>query len=222
MAFCNSCGAVLNPGAQACSKCGAAVPGTAAAPAPPKPAAVPPPPPARSSALRIVLAVIAAFVVLGVLGLSVVVFVGYRIAKKSHVTQDGQHVNIETPFGTVSANDPDQAVRELGVDVYPGAQVQTNGSAAVAFGGVHTVAATFESADSADKVCAFYKSKYPSATVTSSNRSRCTIVSNAPPDVITINVQDEGRAGSKFQITSVSKKPSSTSNPNSNSNSDSK
>src|SRR5271168_2994089 len=124
MAFCNSCGAALNSGANSCTKCGAAIAGgapTAAAPVPVAPA------PARgNSALKVVLIVIAVIVGIGVLGITTIVFVGYHIAKGSHVTQDGDKVKVDTPFGTFSANDPDDAVRELGVEVYPGAQVQKN------------------------------------------------------------------------------------------------
>jgi len=206
MAFCNSCGATLNPGAQFCNKCGTAIAGSAAPVPVPATSA-----PGGGSALRVVLIVVAVIVALGILGIGAVTFVGYHIAKNSRVTQDGQHVNIETPFGAVSANDPDQAVRELGVDLYPGAQALKTGSAAVAFGSVHTVAASFASTDAADKVCAFYKSKFPNATVTSSDRSRCTIVSDVSPNLVTINVQDDGVA-SKFQITSVTRKSPAKSN----------
>src|SRR5437660_10704250 len=122
MAFCNSCGATLNPGTQFCNKCGAAVataPGATSAARPPIPA--PPAPTGGSSALKIILIVVAVIVVIGILGMVTVGVIGYRIAKSSHVTQDGDHVKVQTPFGSVeTSKDPDQAAKELGVDIYPG------------------------------------------------------------------------------------------------------
>jgi len=206
MAFCNSCGAPLTAGTSFCNKCGAAI---AAGPTAPSMTAPPPAPPATggSSALRIVLIVIAVFVGLGILGVATVAVIGIHIARSSHVTQEGDHVKAETPFGSFeSSADPEQTAKDLGIDVYPGAQVLKNGSASVSFGSMHTVAANFESSDPADKVCAFYKSKFPNATVSTSDQNHCTIVSSDQKNMITINVQASGDT-TKFQITSVSKKP---------------
>ena len=219
MAFCNSCGAAVNPGTKFCNKCGAPQGAAAnAAPAMPvaaAPAAVAAPAPAPaaggSSALKIILIVIAVIVGIGILGVATVGFIGYRIAKSSHVTQEGDHVKVETPFGSVSANDPAQATKDLGVDIYPGAEVQKKGASSATFGPIHTVTATFESSDSMDKVCSFYKSKFPSAMTTSSDQNHCTIVSNDQKNMITVNIEASGDSA-KFQITSVSKAGSGSSN----------
>jgi len=203
MAFCNSCGTALVPGAQFCNKCGAATAATPATPAPP-PAQ---PSTGGGSALKVILIVVAVIVVIGVIGIATIGIIGYSIAKKSHVTQEGEHVRVETPFGTISANDPDQAVKDLGVDVYPGAQAQKQGAADLTFGPVHTVTANFESSDPVGKVCDFYKSKFPVATVKSSDQNRCTVVTNDPQNSVTINVEAVGDT-SKFQIVHVTKKSS--------------
>jgi hypothetical protein len=205
MAFCNSCGAPLTAGTRFCNKCGAAI--AAAPPAPVVTTPVPvPPPPGNSSALKTVFIIIAVFVGLGILGIAMLAVIGIHFAKHSHVTQEGDHVKVESPFGTVeSSKDPEQAAKDLGIDVYPGAQVLKNGSASVSFGNMHTVAANFESSDSVDKVCAFYKSKFPGAKVATSDQNHCTIVSSDQKNMITINVQASGDT-TKFQITSVSKK----------------
>jgi hypothetical protein len=206
MAFCNSCGATLTPGTKFCNKCGAPT-GAATSAAPPAPPAPAPAaaPRGGSSALKIVLIVVAVIVGIGILGVATVGIIGYKIAKSSHVTQQGDRVKLETPFGTINANDPEQAVKDLGVEVYPGAQVQKQGAADLTIGPVHTVTANFESSDSVDKVCDFYKSEFPAATVKSSDQNRCTIVSNDPLNSITINVEATGDA-SKFQIAHVTKK----------------
>ena len=208
MAFCNSCGAALSEGTKFCNKCGAA---TAAPPAPGMTAPPPGPPSAGgSSALKIILIVIAVVVCLGILGIATVGIVGYHFAKRAHITQEGDHVKVESPFGTVeSSKDPEQAAKDLGVDVYPGAQAQKNGAASVSFGSMHTVAANFESSDSVDKVCSFYKTKFPDANVTTSDQNHCTIVSSDQKNMITINVKASGDT-TKFQITSVSKKLASS------------
>lgn len=211
MAFCNSCGATLNAETKFCNKCGAAVASAPSASGVPSTVAAPTPPPTGgSSALKIILIVIAVVVGLGILSVGAFSFFVYRVAKSAHVTQEGDHVKVDTPFGSVeTSKDPVQAAKDLGIDVYPGAEVQKNGSASVTFGNVHTVTASFESSDSADKVCSFYKSKFPGARVTSSDQNRCSIVSGDQQNMITINV--EGNGGStRFQIANVSKKPASS------------
>lgn len=205
MAFCNSCGSTLDDGAKFCSKCGAPVgaPGAVRASAP---AAIPAlPPPGRNSALKVVLIVVVVILGLGLIGLVTAGFVAYRLAKDSHVTQEGNHVKIESPFGVVeTSKDADQAAHNLGVDIYPGAEVRQEGAAIASAGGMRTVTAGFTSDDSADKVCSFYKSKFPSATVSSSDENRCTIVSKDEKNVTTINVNGGGDTCT-FQIARVTK-----------------
>ena len=208
MAFCNSCGATLNPGTKFCNKCGAVAAAGPSAPAAATPSAAAPT--GGSSALKIILIVVAVIVGIGILGVATVGIVGYRIAKSAHVRQEGGHVKVETPFGNVeTSQDPQQAAKDLGVDVYPGAEVQKNGASSATFGAIHTVAANFESSDSVDKVCSFYKSRFPNAMVTTSDQNRCTIVSNDQKNMVTINIEPNGDA-SKFQITNVSKKSASS------------
>jgi hypothetical protein len=208
MAFCNSCGANLVSGAKFCNNCGTAVAGVPASNAP---LASPTPLAAKTgtSTIRIILAVVAVFICLGIIAIATVSFVAYRVARNSHVTHDGDHVKVETPFGTVSANDPDEAVKNLGVEVYPGAEVQKNGASSVTIAGIHTVTANFESTDSVDKVCSFYRSKFPRSNVNSSDQNHCTIVSNDQKNAITINVDASGD-GSTFHIANVIQKSASS------------
>ena len=208
MAFCNSCGATLTPGTKFCSKCGATVvPGAAAATlsstAPPAA-----PPKSGSSALKVVLIVVAVIVCVGILVLAAIGIIGYHIAKSSRVSQNGDHVKVETPFGAVeTSKDPDQAAKDLGVDLYPGAEVQRDGASSAAFGGMRTVTAVFETNDPPNQVCTFYKSRFPGAMVTASERNHCTIVSRDRRNMITINVESRGE-NTKLQITSVINKSS--------------
>jgi hypothetical protein len=215
MAFCNTCGATLAPGTKFCNQCGAVIAGSAES------AATPVTPPASSSAYNssrspgasgrnnavrttlIVFAVVAALGVFGLFALGIIA--RHYLGKNVHVSREGNRVRVETPFGsTETSKDPGQVVHDLGVDVYPGAQVENNGATTSTFGGIHTVAASFNSSDSVDKVCAFYKSKFPNPMASTSSANRCTIVSNDQKNMITINVETQGDS-TKFQITNVTK-----------------
>jgi flagellar basal body-associated protein FliL len=187
MAFCNSCGTNLEAGAKFCPKCGTSIPMAAATPA----TAPSAPPPQGNSALKVILMLVAAVIVLGILGIGTLTFIIHRIAHNSRVRNRDGNVQVETPFGTVqSTNDPDEAVRNLGIDPYPGARVLQGNSATI--GGMHTVSAQFESDDSADKVAAFYSSKLPNAKVNTKDQNRYTIVSTDKKNIVTINIASEG------------------------------
>jgi len=220
MAFCNSCGAQIAAGTKFCNSCGAAVSGAPAAAAPPPVAATPQPvsvvpaPPASSgggSALKIILIIIGVIVLIAILGMATCSFVAYRAVKhasdRMHIKEEGGHVKVETLFGSAeTSTDPGQVAKDLGVDIYPGAEVQKNGASSATFGPIHTVTGMFTSTDSMDKVCSFYKEKFPNAMTSSADTGHCTIVStdDQKKDMITVNVESSGDS-SKIQITRVTK-----------------
>jgi zinc-ribbon domain len=200
MAFCNSCGTTLEAGAKFCPQCGAAIPMAAATPATTTSA----PPPQGNSALKVILMLVAGVIVLGILGIGTLVFVIHRVAHNSRIRNRDGNVQVETPFGTVqSTNNPDEAVRNLGIDPYPGARVLQGNSATI--GGMHTVTAQFESDDSADKVAAFYSSKLPNASVNTKDQNHYTIVSTDKKNIVTINIAPEG-SKTQINITTVTGK----------------
>ena len=214
MAFCNSCGATLSAGTKFCNKCGApqadvvASPGATTTPlaAPATVMAPAPPPSTGGGALKIILIVIAVIVGIGLLAMVTCGVVVHRALKNSHVSQSGDGVKADTPFGSfATSKDPEQIAKDIGVDLYPGAEMQKNASASVTMGSIHTVTAVLLSSDSVDKVCTFYKEKFPNATVTSSDQNRCNLVSNDQKNMITINIDADGDS-TKLQITNVSKK----------------
>ena len=221
MAFCNSCGAALNPGTRFCNKCGAAVLASAPASAfrsatpsssaPAVPAATTQAPPSQGGgALKVILIVVGVLVLIGILGVASVGFFAWRVARHSHVRQNGDNVKVETPFGTVeSTNDPQQAARNLGVDTYPGARVLKDGTSSASVGAVHTVSVSMESDDSVDKVTNFYKAKFPNAMVTASDSNQSTIVSNDRQSLVTININAEGNR-TKILITNIRGKSGSS------------
>jgi hypothetical protein len=130
----------------------------------------------------------------------------HRAIKSAKLSQKGDNVKVETPFGSVeTSNDPQKVADELGVEIYPGAQVQKAGTASVTFGSFHTVTAIFESNDSVDKVCDFYRTKFPNANVQSSDPSHCSIVSGGQGNSTTVTVDSSGD-GSRLTIVKLSKK----------------
>ena len=191
MAFCNSCGATLDAGAKFCTKCGTTQPGAAAAAPVFTPAAGAPGAPQKSGgALKIILIVVAVVVGLGILGIAAVSFIGYHIASHSRVHNDNGNVRVETPFGTVNTNaDPAEAARNLGIDVYPGAEVVKGTTSDMTMGNMHTAAADFESSDPASAVAEFYKSKVPNANVVSSTGDHYAIISTDKKNMLTINIE---------------------------------
>ena len=212
MAFCNSCGSNVEPGARFCPKCGA--PAASAAPAASSsPVSLPPAPPAKSSsALKIILIVVAAIVVLGIVGMGTFAFVIHRIVTRSHVeTMKDGSVKVDSPFGTVeSTQDPNQAARNVGVDAYPGATLRKNGSASVAFGNIHSATAEFETDDPVASVAAFYGSKFPAASVTTSGE-RTTILAGEKGNMTTIVIEPQG-GRTRIHVAKITGKSMSSSN----------
>lgn len=211
MAFCNSCGAPLQAGAAFCEKCGTAVtpdakPTSAFAPPPAgPPIATAPAPPQQGKGLKTFLIVAAVLVGLVILGVVASVIVGLTIARHSHITQEGNKVKVETPFGTMESNqDADEVARNLGIDVYPGARPMKNGSAMAAIGGMKTATIRFESDDSADKVADFYKKKFPNANVTQSNGDHYAIVQTNQSGALTISITP-GNGATQINITNIQK-----------------
>ncbi len=220
MAFCNSCGANIVPGTRFCNKCGAAILASTAAPAaaPPVVAGSAPPatavPPSGGGALKAILIGVGVIVLVGILAVASLGFFAWRVARHTRVRQNGDNVRVETPFGTVqTTNDPQAAARDLGVDLYPGAQALKEGATSATFGTVHTASLNFETSDSVDKVCSFYKPKFPHAMVMTTEANQCTIVSNDQKNMITITVKGESDK-TRIVITNVSKSGAANSSSN--------
>jgi hypothetical protein len=173
-----------------------------------------PPPPSGGSALKAILIVVGVIVLVGILGLVSLGFFAWRVTRHARVRQDGEHVKVDMPFGTVeTSQDPEKASHDLGVDLYPGAQVLKEGATSVTFGNVHTSTINFETPDSTDKVCSFYKPRFPNAMVMTSDANQCTIVSNDKTNMITITAKWENDK-TRIVIANVSKSGAANSSSN--------
>jgi len=142
---------------QSCSSCGVAI------------VAQPIAPPAKSGggALKIILIVVGIIFVLGILGLGAIAFIGYRIAKNTHVDPNGR-VTMNTPMGTITTTPVENiSAAELGVEIYPGAE-STHGSMRMEMPNGSGVTGAFLTTDSPNQVLAFYKDKFGSAATVKS------------------------------------------------------
>jgi flagellar basal body-associated protein FliL len=194
MAFCNSCGGALEAGAKFCPKCGSAVPASTAASAPPAPAAqAAQAAPAKSSgALKIILIILAVIIGLGILGAGTAAYFVHRAVSKFHVDEKNGNVHVETPFGSVeSSQDPAEAAKSVGVELYPGATMAKDGSANMTIAGVHTASVELETSDSPSAVNDFYKSKFPKASMMSAQGDHYTIMTGDKNNLTTITIEPE-------------------------------
>ena len=194
--FCAKCGSALSSGEQFCPSCGAAA-GDAAAVTPAQPAAVP----AKfgSSAVKIILVIVAIVVLLGSLVLGAVTYVGYRISRAVHVNSANGQVTMSTPGGTFSANSTSTiTASDLGTDIYPGAQ-SAPGGMKMSLPTGSTVTGVYVTSDSKDQVAAFYQSKFGSdASIIETSDSAILSVKKSPEEsvmvTITVNsTEDQGK-----------------------------
>jgi hypothetical protein len=156
-------------------------------------------------ALKIILIVVGVIVLIGVLVVGAIGFIGWRIAKRAsevaHVTHEGNHTKVETPFGNVeSGTDPQQVARDLDVAVYPGATMEKDGASTATFMGIHTTTASYLSSDSLQKVDDFYKAQFPNAMMTNCDTNSCTVMSTDQKNTVTIKMEAEG-SGTKITLT---------------------
>jgi hypothetical protein len=198
MSFCTGCGNNVDPAAKFCDKCGkpagtlAASTGGGAAAARARAQAAPQQPQKSSGALKIVLTIFGILVLLFVLAIAGIVGFGYYVAKqaKVHQTPDG-HASIETPFGSIEADDPAKTAEKMGIDVYPGADPVKNGAGSVSIGEFSAGSAQFETADTVDQVADFYKHQYPKALHTESNGNHSFTV-DAKDKIVVISLMPQG------------------------------
>ncbi len=125
-----------------------------------------PRPPNPSSAVKIILIIVAIVVGLGVLGLGVAGYTVWRISRAVHMSGNGSEMTLSTPEGKVNLNTTESyTAAELGTDIYPGAQ-SVKGGMRMELPTGSMVTGVFVTSDSKDQVVAFYKNKFGSGAST--------------------------------------------------------
>ena len=125
----------------------------------------PAPQPAKSgsSALKIILIVVAVFVLLGILGAGVIGYGIWHVAHSVVAKKNGDTYTLNTPGGSITTNSSTTfTASDLGVDIYPGAQATKDGMRMSTPNG-SVITGIFLTADSKEKVVDFYKSKLGSS-----------------------------------------------------------
>lgn len=208
--FCSKCGAQLSSDAQSCNACGTPVAPPAAVVAPAQPVVAPAQ--SGSSALKIILIILAVVIGLGILGMGAVGFIAWRVAHAIHIAGNGSDVTIHTPGGSLSANTSETYnAGDLGTDIYPGATAAKGGMRMTLPTG-SMVTAIYLTGDSKDQVLAFYKTRFGSdASIFDSGDGTVLTVNKGEREsvVVTITKGSSENEG-KTQITIVhtaSKKP---------------
>lgn len=210
--FCTKCGTTLNPDTRFCTSCGAPVDGQPVATAGPvyagptqpgapmyAPASVPQS--SSSSALKIILIIVAVCVGLGIIGAGVFAFTVWRVAHSIHVSSSGPDgkVTVDTGNGSITASDGQNfSASDLGVEIYPGAQ-NGHGSLKMDLPTGSMITGVFVTSDSKDKVVAFYKDKLGSqASTFDSGSSAVMSVNKGEHESVMVTVsansgQDDGK-----------------------------
>jgi hypothetical protein len=204
MAFCNSCGATIDGGTKFCNKCGAAAP-VAAASVPVASA----PPAAQSGgggAIKIILIVVAVIVGLGILGFGTAAFFIHRAISRTHIEERNGKVKIDSPYGSVNTSDDSSDVSsEMGVAMYPGADVVKGTASSMDIGSLHTVTVQLQTDDSPSTVAAYYKEKLTNVSYSGNQGDHYTMMAGDKSDMTTLSIgTTEGKT--RIQISKMVKK----------------
>jgi hypothetical protein len=212
--FCAKCGSAISANEQFCTSCGAAAATHGSAPAQPiaaQPAAVPAK--SGSSAVKIILIIVAVIVGLGILGLGAISYVGWRVSRAIHVDGPNGQMTIQTPEGKVDLNaSQTYTADDLGTDPYPGAQ-STHGGMKMNLPTGSMVIGSFLTSDSKQQVVDFYKSKFGSntAVMDTPDGALITFSKSKQESVMVTITANSSRNNGKTQITithTINTKPS--------------
>lgn len=230
--FCTKCGAAVSTETQFCTSCGAPTAVAPVSPAAYQPVAYPPPPAATypqpgaaypppaaappnsgSSAVKIILIVVAVFVGLGILGASIFAFTVWRVAHAIRVEGTNGQVTVNTPGGSITANQTQTfTASELGTDIYPGAE-SGHGSMKMDLPTGSMVTGVYVTPDSKDQVVAFYKSKFGSgaSVYDTANSALLTLNKDQQESIMVTISSNSSQDGGKTRISIVHTKSNKSS-----------
>lgn len=171
--------------APASSSAPSATPGTtAAAPAP-----------QGSSALKIILIVLGVLAMICIIVVGGMVYVGKKVVDRTRaeMAEDRANGTVTTPFGKIqTSKDPIRIAEMMGAEVFPGAKPMPDSSSMVVINGTQMMNANFSTASTEDEVLAFYKEKYPAASIIDTPENKMVMIGDKEKGgiVMTINVEN--------------------------------
>jgi hypothetical protein len=172
---------------------------------PPAPVPYPQAAPATggSSAVKVILIVLAIVVGLGILGAGAVGFMVWRVAHAIHTSAKNGEFSINTPGGTLSAGAASHfTAAELGTDIYPGAEA-TKGGMRMNLPSGSITSGVFVTSDSKEQVVSFYKQKLGSdASVFDAADSAMITLKKGEHETVMVTVSN--RAGENDGKTKIS------------------
>ena len=231
--FCTKCGTPLPEGMSFCTGCGATIGGPSApaaqapvaqapaaaapSPAPAAPAAAATAASSGSTVVKIVLIVLAVFILLGILSAGACVYFVYRAKQRVNQFEKQVHATFPMPAASrevhtqpvapaaVPSQEAAPVVNMGAIPIYPGASAKEGGGE-MSMGAGAVKVQQYTTGDSVDKVAAFYKDKMgPNAIYTQSGGSALVQVSGSN-GVISISIAPDGDTGKTvFTITSIAK-----------------
>jgi len=166
-----------------------------------------------SSAVKIILIIVAVFVGLGILGACIFAFTIWRVAHAVHVDSSGENMTLHTPGGSISTRkDKTYSAAELGTDIYPGA-TNGHGSMKMDTPNESMVTGIFLTSDSKDQVLEFYKSRFGSeASVVDTPSGAILTVNKGEKETVMVTISGEpSQNEGKTQISIVHTKSSKSS-----------
>jgi len=161
------------------------------------------PPRQGSSAVKIILIIVAVIVCLGIAVVGVVGYGVYRVSKAVHKDLTTGKVTVDTPNGPISAITNQKLTEaDLGAAIYPGAE-QAKGSAKLNFGAGPMVTGVFLTSDPKEKVIAFYKDQLGSGAEDMESGDTAILMMTKPnKESINITIlQKPGQYDGKTRIT---------------------
>ena len=198
--FCAKCGSALPAGEQFCTSCGTRA-AAAAQPATDQPTTAPAT--SGSSAVKIILIIVAVIMGLGILGLGAIGYVGWRVSRAIHVTGPNGQMTIQTPEGKVDLNASQTfTAAELGTDPYPGAQSARGGMNMNSPTG-SMVIGSFLTSDSKQQAVDFYKGKFGGNTMVmdTADGAIITFAKSKQESVMVAITANQSRDNGKTRIT---------------------
>lgn len=130
------------------------------------------------------LIIIGAFLLLGIIGMAVLGYVGYRTAKA--IKEAGGAAAVQT---ATSEADVKKIADNLGIEIYPGATFKGGKASSVTLGGMKVAALALETSDPSSQVADWYKAKYPAAMIADTDRNH-TLTFSKDKAFVTIAIQE--------------------------------